>query len=61
MQLFIDTLLWKKEKLHYIFYPNFTFEIINIDFCRFGILALRILSFILMQAVGRFDMLVAPN
>ena len=27
MHLFIDAFVWKKEKLHYIFYTNFTFEV----------------------------------
>ena len=32
MHLFVDALVWKKEKLHYISHTNFIFEAINIDF-----------------------------
>ena len=32
MDLFIDTLVWKKEKLYYVSYFNFIFEVININF-----------------------------
>ena len=65
MHLSIYELVGLKGKmLHYIFYTNFIFEVINIDFRRFGILMLRVLgglvrpqlSIILMQTVGRFNM-----
>ena len=32
MHLFIDALVWKKEKDHYISYTNFLCETINTDF-----------------------------
>ena len=64
MHLFIDTLMWKKKKLH-ISYTNFIFEVINIKFWQIrhfdgqdtGWVGLQ-LRIILMQTVGRFDMWV---
>ena len=35
MDLFIDTLVWKKEKLYHVSYFNFTFEVININLSRY--------------------------
>ena len=32
MHLFIEAPVWKKEKLHYILYANFIFEVVNIGF-----------------------------
>ena len=67
MDLFIDTFVWKKEKLYYVSYSNFIFEVININFqqiCDFEMKDTRWMGLqliiILMQTVGRFDNYLMP-
>ena len=62
MDSFIDILVWKEEKLYYVSYSNFIFEVININFQQIwhfntkdtGCMGLRLII-TLMQTVGRFD------
>ena len=65
IHLFIDALVWDKEKFPY---TNFLFEVININFWQIWYFDVKgtgwlvvILNVILAQAVGKFDMWIAPK